>query len=104
MQTRRNKFNAQREITETPTPNDDYENFVNAHLEAAVECVPAKRAKPRDPWETIAVRKKCADIKTATKRNRRNPSNINALKLKAEKEIANIYLTEKTEYIQKSDQ
>ena len=64
-------------------PNTQYENFVNARLEAAVECIPTKqRAKPRVPWETLAVRKKRADVKTASKCNRKNPTNINALKLK----------------------
>ena len=34
-------------MSETHTPNDEYENFVNAHLEAAAECIPMKqRAKP----------------------------------------------------------
>ena len=33
----RNKFDAQREKKETYTPNDEYENFVNAHEEAAAE-------------------------------------------------------------------
>ena len=32
--TQRNKFDALQEISETPTPNDEYENFVNAHSEA----------------------------------------------------------------------
>ena len=46
------------------------------------------------------VRKKCADMKTASKCNRKNPTNINALKLKkAQNELANIYLKEQTEYI-----
>ena len=59
-----------------------YENFVNAHLEVAAECIPAKqRAKPRVPLETLAVRKKHADVKTAFKCNKKNPTNINALKL-----------------------
>ena len=45
--TLRNKFDALQEISETPIPNDEYENFVNAHLEAAAECLPTKqRAKP----------------------------------------------------------
>ncbi len=30
--TLRNKFDALQEISETPTANDEYENFVNAHL------------------------------------------------------------------------
>ena len=91
-------YNFQRiqEKTETHIPNDKYENFVNAHLEAAAECIPTKhRAKPRVPWETLAVRKKSADVKTASKCNRRNPTNTNALKLKkAQNEFANIYLKE----------
>ena len=46
--------------------------------------------------------KKLADVKTASKSNRRNPTNTNALKLKkAQNELANIYLKEQTEkYIQ----
>ena len=64
-------------------PNDEYENFVNAHLEAAVKYIPTKHGtKSRVPWETLAVRGKCADVKTASKCNRKNPMNTNALKLK----------------------
>ena len=47
--TPRKKFDALQEISETPTPNDEYENF-NAHLEAAAEYIPTKqRAKSRVP-------------------------------------------------------
>ena len=47
------------------------------------------------------VREKCADMKTASKCNRKNPTNTNALKVKkAQNELANIYLKEQTEYIQ----
>ena len=100
--TLRNKFDALQEKIETRTPNDEYENFVNAHREAAAECIPNKqRAKPRVPWETLTVRKKRADVKTASKCNRRNPTNINSLKLKkAQNELANTYLKEPTECIQ----
>ena len=63
--TLRKKFDALQEISETPTPNHEYENFVNAHLEVAAERIPTKqRSKPRVLWETLAVRKKCADVKT----------------------------------------
>ena len=76
MLTLRNKFDALQEISETLTPNDEYKNFVNAHLEAPAECIPTKqRTKPRVPWEILAVRKKCADVKTASLCNRRNPTN-----------------------------
>ena len=89
----RNKFDALQEKTEAYTSNDEYENFVNAYLKVAAECIPTKqRAKP---WV------KRADMKTASKCNRKNPTNTNALKLKkAQNELANIYLKEQTEYIQ----
>ena len=89
------------QTSERPTLNDKYENVVNAHLEAAAECIPTKqRAKPRVPWETFVVRKKHADIKTASQCNMRNPTNINAQKLKAQNLLTNVYLKEQTEYIQ----
>ena len=82
------------------TPNDKYENFINTHLEVAAECIPTKqKAKPRVPWETLVAREKCADMKVASKCNRKNPTNTNALKLKkAQNELAKIYLKEQTEY------
>ena len=44
------KFDALQEISETPTPNDEYENFVNVHMESAAECIPTKlRVKHRFP-------------------------------------------------------
>ena len=97
-----NKFQAHQEISETPTPNDEYNSFVNAHLEASAECITTKqRAKPRVPWETLAVRKKRADVKTASKCNWVYPTYFRILKLKkAQNELANIYLKEQTECIQ----
>ena len=98
----RNKFDALQKKTETHTLNDDYENFANAYLKAAAKYIPTKhRSKSRVPWETLAVREKCADVKTASKCNRKNPTNTNALKLKkAQNELASIYLKEQREYIQ----
>ena len=100
--TLRNKFDELQEKTETRTLNNEYENFINTHLEAAKKYIPTKhRTKSRVPWETLVVREKRADIKTASKCNRKNPTNTNALKLKkAQNELANIYLKEQTEYIQ----
>ena len=80
--TLRNKFDALQEISETPIANDEYKKFVNAHLEAAAECILTKqRAKPRVPWETLAVRKKRADVKITSLHSRRNPINIITQKL-----------------------
>ena len=42
MVTVRNKFDSLQEISETYTPNDEYENFITAHVEAAAECIPIK--------------------------------------------------------------
>ena len=50
---------------------------------------------------TLAVREERADVKNASKCNRKNPTNTNALKLKKEQnELASIYLKEQTEYKQ----
>ena len=63
----RNKFFALQEISETLAPNDEYENFVHANMEAAVECILNKqRAKHRVPWETLTVRKKRDNVKTVS--------------------------------------
>ena len=98
----RNRFETLQEKTEKGTPNDGYENFINGHTEAAANCIPTKpRTKYRVPWETLAVREKCAHVKTASKTYRKNPTNTNALKLKkAPNELASIYLKEQIEYIQ----
>ena len=98
----RKKFNALQEKTDIHTPNDEYENFVSTHLEAAAKYIPTKlRTKFRVQWETLAVREKHVDVKTASKYNRKNPTNTNARKIKtAQNEVASIYLKEQTEYIQ----
>ena len=98
----RNRFETLQEKTEKSTPNDEYENFVNAYLEAAAKCIPTKlKTKYKVPWETLAVREKRAQVKTASKNYRKNPTNTNALKLKtAQYQLAGIYIKEQTEYIQ----
>ena len=80
-------------------PNDEYENFVNAHLEAAAKYIPTKiKTKYRVPWETLAVREKRALVKTASKNYRKKPTNTNILKLKtAQYKLAGIYIKEHTE-------
>ena len=79
----RNRFETLQEKTEKSTPNDEYENFVNAHLEAAVKCIPTKlKTKYRVPWETLAVREKRARVKTAPKNYRKKPNKHKCLKTK----------------------
>ena len=98
----RNRFEALQEKAEKGTPNDEYESFVEAHLEAAAKCIPTKpRTKYRVPWETLAVREKRALVKTASKSYQKNPTNTNARKLeKAQHQITGKYLKEQAEYIQ----
>ena len=44
----RNRFEILQEKTEKDTPNDEYENFVNAHPKTAEKCIPTKpRTKHR---------------------------------------------------------
>ena len=77
----RNRFETLQEKTEKGTLNDEYENFVDAHLEAASKCIPTKpRTKYTVPWE--AVREKHALVKTASKSYRKNPTITNARKVK----------------------
>ena len=98
----RNRFETLQEKTEKSTPNDEYENFVHAHLDAAAKCIPIKlKTKYRVPWETLAVREKRALVKTAPKNYRKKQTNTNARKLKtAQYQLAGIYVKEQTEYIQ----
>ena len=98
----RNIFEKTQEKTEKSTPNDEYDNFVNAHLEVAAKCIPTKpRTKYWVPWETVAVRKKRAHVKTVSKSYQKNTTNTNARKLKkAQYQLAGIYLRGPTEYIQ----
>ena len=82
--------------------NDEYENFVNAHLEAASKCIPTKpRTKYRAPWEAEEVTEKRALVKTASESFRKNPTIANARILKkTQKQLAGIYLKEQTEFMQ----
>ena len=59
--TLRNKFHTLHEISETHIPKDQYENYINAYLEATAKYIPTKqRDKPRVPRETwAAIKKTC---------------------------------------------
>ena len=52
--TPRNKFNALQEISETLTLNDEYENFVNAHMKASAECISTKLRVRHSSLENIS--------------------------------------------------
>ena len=69
----RNRFETLQEKTEKGTPNDEYENFVKAHLEVASKRIPTKpRTKYRVPWEMVAIREKRTLVKTACKSIRKD--------------------------------
>ena len=101
----RNRFETLQEKTEKGTPNDEYENFVNAHFEAAAKCIATKpRAKYWVPWETLAQREKRARVKTASKSYRKSPTNTNVLKLKKGTISVSRHISKRTDRIHtKSD-
>ena len=80
------------EVFEKITPDDEYENYANAHMKATAECIPTKpKAKHRIPWETLAVRKNEIKWKqhsyviketqlTNTKRNKKDTFKIRSIK------------------------
>ena len=59
-----------------------------------------KIIKPTVPWDTLALREKRADVKTASLCNKRNQTNVNVQNLKkVQNELTNLYLKEQTEHI-----
>ena len=50
----RNRFKTLQEKTEKGTPNDEYENFTNAHLEAAAKCIPTKPRTKYSPMGNVS--------------------------------------------------
>ena len=73
-------------------PNDEYENVVPVHMEAAAECIPTKaKAKCRVPWESLVVWEKRDNLKKASllKKIRRN-SKCQRIEKKVLRELANI--------------
>ena len=54
MVTVRNKFDTLQKTSEGYILNSKYENFVNAQIEAAANCIPTKpTAKFRVPWDNM---------------------------------------------------
>ena len=93
-------FETLQQKTEKDIPNDEYENFVNAHLEATEECIPTKpRTKHRVPWETLAAREKRANVKTASKSYRKSQKNTNAIKRKKGTRSISRNISERTDRI-----
>ena len=87
-----NRFETLQEKTEKVTPNDEYENFVEAHLEAASKCIPTKpRTKYRVPWETSEVREKRALVKTINEVSRRKSTAKAKLKAASQQERVKLW-------------
>ena len=98
----RNRFETLQEKTEKRTPNDEYENFVNAHLEAAAKCIPTKpKTKYRVTMGNVSGERKTCTSENSLQKLSKKPTNTNARKLKtAQYQLAGIYIKEQTEYIQ----
>ena len=50
----KNRFETLQEKTEKGTPNDEYENFVDAHLEVASKCIPTKPRTKYSPMGNVS--------------------------------------------------
>ena len=62
--TLRNNLDTLQETFEKHTTNDEFENFITTHIEAAAECIPTKpKAKYRVSWKSIAVTEKRDNLK-----------------------------------------
>ena len=57
----------------------------NTPIEAPAECIPIRLNIVS--WETLAIREKWDNVKTVSLCNKRNPTNVNAQKLKAQREL-----------------
>ena len=66
----------------TNTPNDEYENIVNAHMEAAAECIPTIESQMSSSMGVTSSLEKRDNVKIASLWNKRNPINANAEKFK----------------------
>ena len=78
-----NKFDIFQETPEKHTLNDEYENFVTAHIQAAGKCIQIKpKAKCRVLSKVIAIREKQDNVKKPPLLNKRNPINANVQKFK----------------------
>ena len=94
MLTVRNKYDTFQKIFEICTPNDEYENLVTTHIEAAAECIPSNsRAKRRVPRASLVDREEWDNVKKTSLLNKRNSENANS-------KITNTYQKEQQECIQ----
>ena len=98
----RNRFETLQEKMEKGTPNDEYENFVNVHLEAAAKCIPTKsRTKYRVLWGNVSGERKTCTRKNSLQKLSKEPNKHKCPKTKtAQYQLASIYIKEQTEYIQ----
>ena len=97
-----NQYNALNNLIENPSPNILYENFINAHIDAAKEYIPLKpKIKRRVPWESDAIIEKRKQLKEAATRENSTPSRANTiLRQEKQKELTNLYDEEQKKYIQ----
>ena len=79
----RNRFETLQEKTEKSTPNDEYENFVNAHLEAAAKCIPTKlKTKYRVPLGNFSGERKTCTSENSLQKLSKKPNKHKCLKTK----------------------
>ena len=77
----RNRFETQ-EKTEKSTPNDEYENFVNAHLEAAAKYIPTKIKTKYSPMGNFSGERKTCTSENSLQKLSKKPNKHKCLKTK----------------------
>ena len=81
----KNQSDTLQEISKRHTLNDEYENILNAHIEAATECIPIKpKAKWKVPRWLPEVRNKQDNFKKLLAQLK-EPQNANAHKLRKDR-------------------
>ena len=78
----RNRFETLQEKTEKSTPNDEYENFVNAHLEAAAKCIPTKLKTKYSPMGNFSGERKTCTSENSLQKLSKKPNKHKCLKTK----------------------
>ena len=92
----------QNEDNDNINPNNTYINFMNAHKQAAEDCIPLKhKTKHKVPWENEIVEQKRECLKMLANLKNKTPTSTNIRNYrKARQELEETYNIEQHKYIQ----
>ena len=101
--TLQNRFSQlQNDDNDNINPNNTSINFMNAHKQAAEDCIPLKhKTKHKLPWENEIVEQKCECLKILANLKNKTPTSTNIRNYrKARQELEGTYNIEQHKYIQ----